>query len=438
MDTAIPAAYANATVENAPHAPFTNSTATLSREEKQRKIRRSRKPKTTLAALCQWVVEHQIALIHISLPSARERTSTFFQLSYFDSKSGKYLRGLDDLNFVALWVVIFIGLRVAKRSTMCSLQLPGSAASRTARRRSASQSRELWRDFPDPLMSSTFKLYYLVQFAFYLQLIFVLHIEEHRKDHWQMFAHHMVTCALLVTSYGYYQQSQRCSSTPAGRHSATSSSAFSCSSGSSLVTSPTPLSASPSGATSPASSPTAATLASPVRPSSAQTPAPTSSGNSYSRFRDPGGVVCYNPRIRFSFLALLGILQAITIFWFVLIVRIVYMVITGRGADDVRSDDEGEAEEDAEEFEEEEKTVEAIEAFRSPVQKNDVEDHAGHKISSVAQKPIEESVGVDELNLRQRRSTRASSSRRATKGINIGGHSDRKELLGRIGCDKPS
>lgn len=50
-----------------------------------------------------------------------------------------------------------------------------------------------------------FKWYYLVQFAFWLQQILVVNIEERRKDHLQMFTHHVITCALIFTSYGYHQ-----------------------------------------------------------------------------------------------------------------------------------------------------------------------------------------------------------------------------------------
>jgi len=49
------------------------------------------------------------------------------------------------------------------------------------------------------------KWYYLVQFAFFLQQLFVINIEARRKDHWQMFAHHIFTTALLFCSYGFYQ-----------------------------------------------------------------------------------------------------------------------------------------------------------------------------------------------------------------------------------------
>lgn len=65
--------------------------------------------------------------------------------------------------------------------------------------------KELWTNFPTRSMDGHLKWYYLVQFAFWLQQIVVVNIEDRRKDHWQMFTHHIVTCTLLLGSYGAYQ-----------------------------------------------------------------------------------------------------------------------------------------------------------------------------------------------------------------------------------------
>jgi acyl-CoA-dependent ceramide synthase len=54
-----------------------------------------------------------LALTHICFPRARRRTSTFFRFSYHNPSTGQYGCGTDDLPLVALWVVIFTGLRVA-------------------------------------------------------------------------------------------------------------------------------------------------------------------------------------------------------------------------------------------------------------------------------------------------------------------------------------
>lgn len=53
-------------------------------------------------------------------------------------------------------------------------------------------------------LGGLFKWYYLAQLAFWLQQIFVLHIEARRKDHYQMLAHHIITSALIMGSYYNY------------------------------------------------------------------------------------------------------------------------------------------------------------------------------------------------------------------------------------------
>ena len=136
-------------------------------------------------------------------------------------------------------------------------------------------------------------------------------------------------------------------------------------------------------------------------------------------FADPGGPICYNERIRFSFLGLLLVLQCLTIMWFWLIIRIAWKVINGQGAGDDRSDDEGEAEVDnADEYIPEK-------ADTSP---------------PIAVPPIEQTVGVEGLSLRRKVGPMFTTRRAGgpASALSISGHSDKKELLGRIGCDKPS
>lgn len=65
--------------------------------------------------------------------------------------------------------------------------------------------RHMWTDWPNREMDGLSKWYYLVQFAFWLQQILVVNIEERRKDYAQMFTHHIITSALIFTSYGYHQ-----------------------------------------------------------------------------------------------------------------------------------------------------------------------------------------------------------------------------------------
>lgn len=60
--------------------------------------------------------------------------------------------------------------------------------------------------------------------------------------------------------------------------------------------------------------------------------------------RNPTGVICYSDNVRWTYLAALGFLQVLTIGWFLMIVRVAFRVIQGVSADDPRSDNEAEEE----------------------------------------------------------------------------------------------
>jgi acyl-CoA-dependent ceramide synthase len=128
-------------------------------------------------------------------------------------------------------------------------------------------------------------------------------------------------------------------------------------------------------------------------------------------------VVCFDEGIKWGFLGALLFLQAIQIMWFFMIMRVAIQVLKGAAADDVRSDDEEEEEEEEDEI--------------------DVEGVATIEELDDSPPPYEEEVGVEQINLKGRtaktRSLRKSNS--SSSGISLP-HSDRKELLGRIGCDK--
>lgn len=62
---------------------------------------------------------------------------------------------------------------------------------------------KLWIGYPHVVLAGPIKLYYVVQTAFYLHQILILNAEVHRKDHVQMMLHHIITIALLLTSYFY-------------------------------------------------------------------------------------------------------------------------------------------------------------------------------------------------------------------------------------------
>ncbi|KAI9676122.1 MAG: sphingosine N-acyltransferase lag1 [Caeruleum heppii] len=359
---------------------------------------------------------------------------------------------------VFYWIILFTGLRAG---VMDFILLPlarwGGVGSKKGRIRFAEQAwlllyygvfwslgmfifyrsdywlntREMWTDWPNREMDGLFKWYYLVQFAFWLQQIVVVNIEERRKDYHQMFTHHVITCALIFASYGYHQTRvgnvilclmdvvdivlpmakmlkylhfQLACDIAFGIFMLTWFIArhvlylmvcwsvyadipdvirYGCYSGKT------------------------GKIRGPF-------PAPNRFSHLWQPFRDPEGLVCWDNQIKWGFLTMLLALQVITLIWFGMIMRVAWRVVKGGTAEDSRSDDEGEDDEMMDESE------------PSPYQ------------VGVSVPPLEEEVGVEAIHLRGR----TSPSRRLRKGVGsasgvtLPGHSDRKELLGRIGCDK--
>ncbi|KAF9107040.1 sphingosine N-acyltransferase lag1 [Mortierella sp. GBA35] len=58
-----------------------------------------------------------------------------------------------------------------------------------------------WIGYPHHKLSGAFKAYYLVQFGFWLQQIYVVNTDMKRKDYMAMLIHHFITCALIGGSY---------------------------------------------------------------------------------------------------------------------------------------------------------------------------------------------------------------------------------------------
>ncbi|KAJ7638765.1 TLC domain-containing protein [Roridomyces roridus] len=59
----------------------------------------------------------------------------------------------------------------------------------------------LWIGYPHTPIPAPVKIYYLVQTAFYTHQMLILNAEAPRKDHWQMMAHHVITVFLMGASY---------------------------------------------------------------------------------------------------------------------------------------------------------------------------------------------------------------------------------------------
>lgn len=138
-------------------------------------------------------------------------------------------------------------------------------------------------------------------------------------------------------------------------------------------------------------------------------------------FRNPEGLVCWNNNISWAFLSTLLALQVLLLMWFGMIIRVALVVLKGGEAEDSRSDDE---DSDGEAEIEEKGSWEKIKTCREarPIE---------------VPPPLEEVVGVESINILPRKASRGRTYRKmgsTASGVHL--PSDRKELLGRIGCDK--
>ncbi|KAJ1976684.1 Sphingosine N-acyltransferase lag1 [Dimargaris verticillata] len=192
--------------------------------------------------------------------------------------------------------------------------------------------RELWVGYPHVELTYRFKAYYLMSMGFWLQQLYVLQIEEKRKDFYQMLSHHLITCTLVVASYAthytrvgnavlctmdfadiflsgakvlrYMRFMTLCNvmfgffvlSWVVTRHIIYGILMYSIHSESLLI------------------------------------------NDSPIMYPDES---YFSPEVINSFLVLLGLLQLILIYWFVLILRIIIRVVKGEEAEDDRSADEG-------------------------------------------------------------------------------------------------
>ena len=137
--------------------------------------------------------------------------------------------------------------------------------------------------------------------------------------------------------------------------------------------------------------------------------------------------VAFNQNMRRGFLTLLLGLQCITLMWFVMICRVVARVLRGEGADDSRSDDEGEEgdEEEQIEFEASEPPAQPSAAFSLATEEKPrfIEVEA----SSADYSPIRAGSSSGSGAKRKGKGLAASYS----SGLHLGEH---KEILNRIGC----
>ncbi|WWC85313.1 uncharacterized protein L201_000175 [Kwoniella dendrophila CBS 6074] len=60
---------------------------------------------------------------------------------------------------------------------------------------------QLWGTYPFTPLPALTKFYYLSQLGWWFHQLYVINCEKRRKDHWQMFGHHILSITLIVTSY---------------------------------------------------------------------------------------------------------------------------------------------------------------------------------------------------------------------------------------------
>ncbi|KAF7115223.1 hypothetical protein CNMCM5793_001650 [Aspergillus hiratsukae] len=411
------------------------------------------------ATFREWMDANQIGIsltllgtllaAHNLYPTLRPYTAPFFQLSYYQPSDGVYVQGFDDVYFVISSAITFTAVRAIAIEWIFRPAARYAGLKRKASNRFAEQAwmwmyyaffwtfgmyiwsnsdywmdfKAIWAQWPARGVSANLKWYLLAQLSFWFQQILVINMEERRKDHYQMLTHHVLTSTLLTSAYiyGFYNVSNvvlclmdivdlllptakilkyfkfelGCNITFGlfmvtwliTRHifypllcwsiykDIPDAMAYGCYSGT-----------------------TAEMISADGYPNGFR--------YLFYPFLDIDGPICMNRTVKWIFLGFLLALQLLSLIWFAMVVRVAVNVFRTGNAEDTRSDDEEEA---------------------------DV-------LPAGKDAPNSNAVGVDGANADRRRAANGSASvrPRARGRIPLGDQSDRKALLGRIGCDKPT
>jgi acyl-CoA-dependent ceramide synthase len=140
-------------------------------------------------------------------------------------------------------------------------------------------------------------------------------------------------------------------------------------------------------------------------------------------FMDPEGLICFNQSIFNGFFTYLVTLQGIMCIWSYAILKVVVKVLRGQNAEDIRSDDE------------EEEEVSGLEKGKGLEELDEQEEH---EKCEEEYRFLEEEADVDDgiVKAWQRRHRVSLKKGGSSSALHIPGHSDRKEFLNRIGCEK--
>lgn len=172
-----------------------------------------------------------LKLSDLYVPSLRPVTHKFLHLQYRYPGTNKYDIGTDDIYFIITGMFLFTLVRAV---TMNYFLRPVAGSLGIHKHKPVQRFMEqgwyaiyytlsffsgcyllyhsnyynnldnLFIGWPNDMMAPLFKGYYLMELACWLQQIFVLNVEEKRKDHYQMLSHHIITCLLIGGSYYYY------------------------------------------------------------------------------------------------------------------------------------------------------------------------------------------------------------------------------------------
>ncbi|BFZ54807.1 Sphingosine N-acyltransferase lag1 [Savitreella phatthalungensis] len=202
-----------------------------------------------LQIVCSASILMVLSGLHLFVPAARRYTDMCFGLSYcdvpewltrigfrggdgpFDRAQGLCGKGEGDVLFVGTMVVVFTFVRAAclEHVFAPASRLVGVRSGRIVARfaeqawgltyAATSWSAGLYLLWRSPYyndivammeyssesrVTPVMKLYYLVEFSFWLQQVVALNVESHRKDYVQMFGHHLLTCSLLYLSWAWH------------------------------------------------------------------------------------------------------------------------------------------------------------------------------------------------------------------------------------------
>lgn len=401
--------------------------------------------------MVSWSLILSVATTHSLVPLVRSYTRLFYELPYAQG-NGQYVQGSEDALFVLGWLVLLTAIRATIIECIYEIVTRLRLMSRKASMRFAEQGflliydftsfsmgmnifvnssywlnfEELWSTWPSREISGELKWYYLVQLAFWLQQLLAINLEKRRKDFGQMFLHHCVTSFLMYVAYAYrwtnvgnvvlcimdvvdfllplakmlkYLHYELACNTMFGiflatwlvaRHGIYPNLCWSIYRDVPRVM--------------------------PFACYSGETMEMETDQSKLSRWRyfepffDQKGTICLDRNVKWIFLGLLLMLQVLSIVWFGMIIKVAFSMLKGEGASDTRSGDEDDGEEDEEENEEEEECE--VRSNGKPTKS------ANGKAMTTSSEAPPRQTGLFQRG-----------------GIRVPGSRDRKELIGRVGCN---